>query len=188
METTSILPVVFHCKSTDRTNKRISAATSNNQGIHIRIGVVKGKGCSCTFLGRCVCIYRLCHSCLIVWICLIPLFYCLLVTSPSLLECSITNCPCFKTDVSVTILKKQIYKCISVCNLVLMNCTKIILGIACGLVNFRAVLFRDNTEELCQINLVCIAGLNCGCHTLNLRSYRLRYHRILLHKAVQQKQ
>ena len=45
-----------------------------------------------------------------------------------------------------------------------MNCTKVVLGVACCLIYFRAVLFGDDTVELCKVNLVCIAGLDCRCH------------------------
>ena len=34
----------------------------------------------------------------------------------------------------------------------------------CCLIYFRAVFFRNNTEELSQINLICFACLNCRCH------------------------
>ena len=94
----------------------------------------------------------------------IPFFYACFVTFPSSKPGCISLLPADQTDVTITFLKKNIYKCLAVCRLILMNCSDIVRRVSSHLIDISAVLLADYTEELCQIYFVVITGFNCGCH------------------------
>ena len=94
----------------------------------------------------------------------VPLFNACFVTFPSAEPCSIALLPADETDVSVTLLKKDVNKLFAVFGLVLVNCAYIVFGINSCLIDVCAVVFVDDTEELCKIYAVVVTGLDSGSH------------------------
>ena len=158
----------FSLDLTDGANERISAAACYDQSVHV-VRIVGGNevcGNLCTLIRGGVSVNRLAQNCLIIRVCFVPLVDCLLIAFIAGKEGSITDGPAFKHNVSVALLKKEINQSVAVGDLVLMDCTKIVLRLFCQLIDRSALLsgVADDAEELGQIDLVCFAGLDCRKH------------------------
>ena len=148
----------------DCTLKRITAAACRDECIQVRICCHKSLCCLGTTFGSCTCVLRLRKLCRIIRMCLVPLVNACFVAFPSSKPGCISLLPADQTDVTVTLIKKDVYKSFTVCRLILMYCSDVISRIFCCLINVCAVRLADNTEELCQIYAVVVTCLNCGCH------------------------
>ncbi len=94
----------------------------------------------------------------------VPFFYAGLVAFPSAKPCSVALLPADQTDVPVTLFDQDVDQVLAVLGLVLMDRAYEVLGICSCLIDLGAGFFADDTEELCQIYAVVVAGLNGGCH------------------------
>ena len=148
----------------DRALQRLSATACRNQRIQLRIRAHQCVGCLCAALGSGSCILRFGKGCLIIRMILVPLVNTGLVAFPSAEPCRIALLPADQTDVSAALVKQDVDQLLTVLRLVLMNSADIIIRSLCQIIDILAVLLADDTEELSQINLVCIAGRDCGLH------------------------
>ena len=94
----------------------------------------------------------------------VPLLYASLVSFSSAEPCSIALLPADETDVSVALVEKDLNQLLAVFRLVLVNSSNIVWGVGSCLEDICAVLFADDTEELCKIYFVVITCLDCGSH------------------------
>ena len=144
--------------------QRLSAATCRNQCIQLRIRAHQCVGCLCAALGSGSCILRFGKGCLIIRMILVPLVNTGLVAFPSAEPCRITLLPADQTDVSAALVKQDVDQLLAVLRLVLMNSADIVIGSLSQIIDILAVLLADDAEELSQINLVRVAGRDCGLH------------------------
>ena len=95
---------------------------------------------------------------------LIPFLYAGLIAFPSAKPCSITLFPADQSDISVTLIEQNLNQLLTVFRFILVNCSHIICRISCCLINIRVVIFADYSEELSQIYLIIVTGLDRRCH------------------------
>ena len=148
----------------DRALERISAAACRNQSVKCGICVHKSFCCLGAALRGSACILGFGKLYRIIGMCCVPLFYARLITFPAAKPCGVALLPADQADVAVALVDQDLNQFLAVLGLILVNRADVILGIGSGLVDVSAGLLVDDTEELCEIDLVVIAGLDCGSH------------------------
>ena len=149
---------------TDRALQRLSAAAGRNQSIQFRIRAHQSISSLRATLRGGSCVLRFRQNSRIIRILFIPLVNSGLIAFPSAKPCRVTLLPADEADVSAALVKKNVHKLLTVLRLVLMDRTDIVIRSRRQLIDIRVCFFADDTEELCKIHTLVIAGGNRRGH------------------------
>ena len=154
----------------DGAHQRVAAATGDDEGVHVGVGVDELLGDLGALSGGGVRVDGVGHLGLVVGVSVVPLLQAGLVALPAELERGVADRPALEADVTgaglvgAALLEEETHERLAVEDLVLVDGAHVVLGLLGDVVDVGGSGLGDDAVELRDEHLVLVAGVDDGGH------------------------